>query len=109
MGFLALSSLLLLAYTYAGYPIIISLWARLAPHRVLEREDFEPTVSVCMTVFNGGAFLAAKLRSLQLLDYPVQKIEILVCSDASTDDTDSIALQFAASDPRIRLFPSSPR
>jgi biofilm PGA synthesis N-glycosyltransferase PgaC len=109
MGLLALSALLLLAYTYIGYPIIITLWARFAPRRVREREGFEPTISVCMTVYNGGSFLAAKLRSLQLLEYPAHKIEILVCSDACTDDTDAIALEFAASDSRIRLFPGSPR
>jgi cellulose synthase/poly-beta-1,6-N-acetylglucosamine synthase-like glycosyltransferase len=109
MRLLALAAIALLAYTYVGYPAVIALWARLAPYRIQEREDFEPTISVCMTVFNGGAFIAAKLRSLQLLDYPKSKIEILVCSDSSTDDTDAITREFAASDPRVRLFRGSPR
>jgi biofilm PGA synthesis N-glycosyltransferase PgaC len=108
MSLAGLVALVLLAYTYVGYPMIVGLWARIAPCRTLEIRGFEPTLSVCMTVFNGEAFIRAKLLSLQHLDYPAAKIEILVCSDASEDNTDAIVLQFAATDPRIRLF-SSPR
>jgi len=46
----------------------------------------------------------AKLRSLQALDYPAGKIEILVCSDGSTDGTERIVEEFASSDPRIGLL-----
>jgi cellulose synthase/poly-beta-1,6-N-acetylglucosamine synthase-like glycosyltransferase len=105
-GLLALA---LLAYTYVGYPFVMGIWARLAPRRLRDPGDYEPTVSVCMTVFNGGAFIRAKLHSLQALQYPPGKIEILVCSDASTDNTDALVLQCAASDPRIHLFSSTVR
>jgi cellulose synthase/poly-beta-1,6-N-acetylglucosamine synthase-like glycosyltransferase len=109
MHAVAISALVVLVYTYAGYPVIIALWARLARRDVPEPDGFAPTVTVCMPVFNGGEYIAAKLRSLQLLDYPRDKVDILVCSDASTDGTDAITLECAASDPRIRLLRSATR
>ncbi len=109
MTLAALLALGLLAYTYLGYPLVAVIWARLAPHQLRDAAEFEPTITICLTVFDGGAFLRAKLLSLQRLEYPAHKVEILIASDASLDNTDAIALQFAAGDPRIHLFSSPMR
>jgi len=106
---LALALVLLITYTYIGYPVLVAVWARLAPRTVTGRADFEPTVTVCMTVHNGEGFLIRKLRSLQQLDYPPERLEILVYSDGSTDATEQLAREFAATDPRVRLLSSSTR
>jgi poly-beta-1,6-N-acetyl-D-glucosamine synthase len=101
---LAFGSLGLVAYTYAGYPLLVALWARLLPRRVRENAEFEPTVSVMLAAHNGAAYLEDKLESLRKLDYPPEKLEFLICSDGSTDETVAIARRAAAADPRVRWF-----
>ena len=109
MTSVALVSLAALVYTYAGYPLVAALWARVAPRTILHRDDFEPTVSVCLAVHDGAEHLTRKLESLQALEYPAEKIEILVYSDGSTDATERIAHELAERDPRIRVFSSCTR
>lgn len=109
MSALGVGLLLLLCYTYAGYPLLIALWARLAPRQSLGCTDFEPTVSVCMTVYNGHQYLEQKLRSLQGLDYPAHKLELLVYVDGSTDGTEQLARALAQHEPRLRVLASSER
>ena len=103
MTALALLSIAVIVYTYLGYPVLVTALARLAPRRVRAASDYEPTVSICMAVYNGEKFIAAKLASLMALDYPKEKIEILVCSDGSTDKTARIVRELSRDDPRIRL------
>ncbi len=61
-----------------------------------------PQVSVLMTVFNGGGFLAAAIESI--LRQSLEDFEFVIVDDASTDGSDAVLRQFAASDQRIRLF-----
>jgi cellulose synthase/poly-beta-1,6-N-acetylglucosamine synthase-like glycosyltransferase len=96
----ALAALLVVAYTYAGYPLLVALWARVAPRRVRE-QTFVPTVSICLAVHDGERDLARKLSNLQALDYPADRLQFLVFSDGSTDATERILHDLAARDPRI--------
>jgi len=109
MTTLGWSLLVLVAYTYVGYPLFVGIFARLLARPIRARADYEPTVSACMAVSNGATFLAAKLESLRALDYPRDKLEILVCSDGSSDHSASIVRQYAEQDPRIRLLEHSTR
>lgn len=109
MTALGVSLLLLLVYTYAGYPLLVALWAKLLPRQTSVGSDFEPTVSVCLAVHNGVQHVAGKLQSLQQLDYPPDKLEILVYSDGSTDGTDELLQQLAQDEPRLRVVTSSER
>jgi len=97
-------ALTLLTYTYFGYPLLIGLLARLFPWRPRPDPGWEPTVSVCVAAYNCEADLDAKLASLLALDYPADKTEILIYSDASTDGTDAIVTGRAANDPRVHLL-----
>jgi glycosyltransferase involved in cell wall biosynthesis len=65
----------------------------------------KPLVSVGMPVYNGGRYLAGALDSL--LAQTFDDFELIICDNASTDDTDAICAEYAARDPRIRYFPSS--
>ncbi|HVW30340.1 MAG TPA: glycosyltransferase family 2 protein [Polyangiaceae bacterium] len=106
---LALLCIAVVVYTYVGYPVIVAAWARLAPKKVRASTAFEPDVSICLAVYNGEQHIAAKLRSLRQLDYPKEKLQILVCSDGSTDETERIVEGFARSDPRIALVKTGAR
>ncbi|HJR05848.1 MAG TPA: glycosyltransferase family 2 protein [Pyrinomonadaceae bacterium] len=84
-----------LGYTYVGYPLVLLLIARLRT-RPVRRAAFEPHVTVIITAYNEERDLAAKLENTLALDYPKDKLEILVASDCSSDRTDDIARSFAA-------------
>lgn len=103
MSAFAIAVLALVAYTYIVYPALVLVWARVTRRRFAGRDDFEPLVSACVAVSNGADYIGRKLESLQALDYPHEKLEIVVCDDGSTDDTRELVLAYAASDPRIRL------
>ncbi|HWZ89083.1 MAG TPA: glycosyltransferase family 2 protein [Polyangiaceae bacterium] len=104
MTAVGLAALLLILYTYAGYPVLVAVWARVAPRAGAARDDFEPTVSVCIAIHDGAEYLPSKLQSLQMLDYPRDKLEILIYSDGSTDATARIARELSASDPRVKVL-----
>ena len=72
-------------YTYAGYPVVMCLLARLRP-RPWKVAPIRPSVSIVLAVHNGIALLPRKIRHLLDLDYRNMK-EIIVVSDGSTDGT----------------------
>ncbi len=90
-----------LGYVYVGYPVLVYLMSLLFP-KSIERAEIEPNVTVLITAFNEEDSIREKLENTLKIDYPADKLEILVASDGSTDRTDSIAAEFA---PRgVRLF-----
>jgi cellulose synthase/poly-beta-1,6-N-acetylglucosamine synthase-like glycosyltransferase len=99
----AAGALILLAYTYFGYPLLLGLLARLFPWRPRPDPTWEPTVSLCVAAYNAEAYIEAKLQSLVGQVYPADKEEILVYSDGSTDGTESIVAAWARRDPRVHL------
>jgi cellulose synthase/poly-beta-1,6-N-acetylglucosamine synthase-like glycosyltransferase len=82
-----------LLYAYAGYPALVWLVSRLRPRAVL-RGSVEPSVSVVITAYNEERDLRAKLENTLALDYPADKLEVIVASDCSSDRTDDIAREF---------------
>ena len=110
-----LIALALLLYTYVGYPAAIAILARLSPRRLTPvpvAGDRMPMVSVLLPVHNGSAFLTSKIESLLAQDYPPERMEILIYSDSSTDNTEALARALAASPSaggRIRVVAAAER
>ncbi|XYH99675.1 glycosyltransferase family 2 protein [Sorangium sp. So ce1128] len=98
-----------LVYTYFGYPVVIGVLARLWPAQRKQDPSYLPTVTACIPVFNAGSYLPAKVESLFALDYPRDKLEVLLYSDGSTDDTVHVARQLAERDPRVKVLVSEAR
>jgi cellulose synthase/poly-beta-1,6-N-acetylglucosamine synthase-like glycosyltransferase len=88
-------STLVLIYTYAGYPLLVYLLSLALPQTV-KRGEIEPAVSIIITAYNEEKDIAAKLENTFALDYPKNKLEIIVASDCSSDTTDAIVRSFAA-------------
>jgi cellulose synthase/poly-beta-1,6-N-acetylglucosamine synthase-like glycosyltransferase len=88
-----------LAWTHAGYPLAAAALARVWRRPVRSR-DGTPHVSVIVAAHDEEEVIERRLENLLELDYPSEKLEIVVASDASTDRTDEIAASFA---PRVRL------
>src|SRR3954469_8056702 len=83
-----------LLYAYAGYPALVWLVSRVRPRAVL-RGSAEPSVTIVITAYNEERDLRAKLENTLALDYPADKLEVVVASDCSNDRTDDIAREFA--------------
>ena len=64
LEFVAAGALILLVYTYFGYPLLLGLLARLFPWRPRPDPTWEPTVSMCVAAYNAEAYIEAKLQSL---------------------------------------------
>ena len=90
-------SFIVVFYIYIGYPVMAHLLSLLYKERRQEKYIY-PDISIIMSVYNEEENIANKLKSIFELDYPKEKIEILIGSDGSTDGTDEIAS--AASRPR---------
>jgi biofilm PGA synthesis N-glycosyltransferase PgaC len=100
----AIVFLLILTYAYIGYPLVIWVLARLFPSAHVTNPNYAPTVSICIASHNGADYLAEKLDSILMLTYDPSKLEILVCSDGSTDATDEIMAAYCEREPRIRFI-----
>jgi poly-beta-1,6-N-acetyl-D-glucosamine synthase len=86
--------LALVAYAYFGYPIWLWLQVRLHA-RPIGRGIFTPAISIVIAARNEEANLPAKLENLRLLDYPRDRMQIVIASDGSTDRTAGILLEHA--------------
>lgn len=89
----------LLVYTYLGYPLLLAAFAASRP-KPKEPPPYFPKVSVLIAAHNEEETLARTIRNMLSLDYPEDKLELIVASDASTDGTDSILQSIR--DPRVR-------
>ena len=83
-------------YAYTGYPLVLWVIARVKA-RPLPGEPITPAVSLIITAHNEARRLPAKLENTLALDYLADKLQIIVASDCSTDETDRIALSYAGS------------
>jgi cellulose synthase/poly-beta-1,6-N-acetylglucosamine synthase-like glycosyltransferase len=83
-------SFAVVAYVYLGYPLLLVAWSRLAG-RPVARRRWEPTVSVVIAAHNERWTIAPKIDNCLHLDYPADKLEVVVSLDAPTDGTDRVA------------------
>ena len=96
-------SLALLVYTYAGYPVLAWVWATLRP-RPSTTGAIEPTVTVLVVAYNEAPRIGPRIENLLALDYPPERLEIVVASDGSTDGTAERARAYASRGVRVIAF-----
>jgi cellulose synthase/poly-beta-1,6-N-acetylglucosamine synthase-like glycosyltransferase len=86
----------LFAYAYLGYPLLLRLIAARRPPPPPMADPAEwPSISISLPAYNEEHAIAATLEALLRIDYPADRRQILVISDASTDRTDDIVREFA--------------
>ncbi len=101
---LFLGSLSALAWTHVAYPAAAGLAARLRPRAVRSEPTAEPTVAVIVAAHDEESVIERRIENLLALDYPSERLEIAVASDASTDRTNELVQAVAAREPRVRLI-----
>lgn len=108
-------SLGLITYTYFIYPVflfflysLLQLWrdwrylAGRRDRRVAPLSDDAVEISFLIPAYNEEAHLLEKIKNLRVMDYPREKMQILVVSDGSTDDTNEILKNIP--DPNIEVI-----
>lgn len=96
MAFLFWTCVAIIGYVYAGYPLLLLLVNALGGRRRVAQAAIEPKVTLIVSAFNEAEVIAAKIRNSLELDYPRERLQVLVVSDASDDGTDQVVEQFAA-------------
>jgi len=81
-------------YILVGYPILLAAVRFKAGPPVGKNLGYSPATTAIVAVYNGGAQIRAKLDTLIALDYPKDRLEIIIVSDGSTDQTESIAKEY---------------
>lgn len=95
------SAVVLLVYTFVGYPVLIALWARWRP-RPVRPQPWTPRVAIVVVMHNESDRVVPKLRTCLDQDYPADRLRVVVASDGSTDDT--VQRVLALGDPRASVL-----
>jgi cellulose synthase/poly-beta-1,6-N-acetylglucosamine synthase-like glycosyltransferase len=92
----------LLVYTYFLFPVIVFLRGKLWRHPY-KTADITPHVSMIIAAYNEAQSIGDKLDNLLSLDYPRDRLEVIIASDGSDDGTNEIVARYA--DRNVRLLP----
>jgi cellulose synthase/poly-beta-1,6-N-acetylglucosamine synthase-like glycosyltransferase len=89
MQFIFWLFLILIIYTYAGYPALIWIIGTIRPRAIMKKR-IEPTLVILTSAYNEKDHIEATIRNKFEQDYPKDKLHYVVVSDASNDGTDDI-------------------
>ncbi len=95
-----------LVYTYFIYPLLVKILSASKKNNpiVFTRGEYLPTVSVLIPAYNEEAVIQEKIESVFSSNYPIENVEVLIGSDASTDATNEIILKCEKKFPHLRLI-----
>lgn len=94
-------------YAYVAYPAITWVVARRLPraNSGVQGDDW-PAVTITVPVYNAVSSIRTTLERLLELDYPSDRLQLLVLSDASDDGTDDVVRQFSGRGVELMRAPS---
>jgi cellulose synthase/poly-beta-1,6-N-acetylglucosamine synthase-like glycosyltransferase len=93
-----------LTWVYAGYPMVVGAVARLSPVR-LRPTGLAPELSIAIAVHDEATHIAERIADVFGQERSGARIrEVLVGSDGSTDETDTIIRDLSRTEPRLRLL-----
>ncbi|MEO7103269.1 MAG: glycosyltransferase [Gemmatimonadaceae bacterium] len=96
LAILILLPLIIGVYAYIGYPLLLKLVASLVGDREIAGNDFAwPSITITVPCYNEERNIRSTLDALLAIDYPPDRRQILVISDASSDGTDGIVGEYA--------------
>ena len=99
-------SAIILLYTYFGYPLLVQILGAVRSPQRRRTNSWTPSVSIIISARNEGKNIQQKLENTLQLDYPRDKLEIIVSSDGSEDSTEEISGRYAARGVKVvRLDP----
>jgi len=104
-------AILLIVHSYLFYPFLIQLIASFYKNNstIYSKTDELPFLSILMAAHNEEAVIAEKIESILSTTYPNSKIELLIGSDCSSDETNNILESYVKKDSRIKFYPFTTR
>jgi cellulose synthase/poly-beta-1,6-N-acetylglucosamine synthase-like glycosyltransferase len=96
----------ILFYIYMGYPFMTLALGALT-RRTVRKAPGQPTVSVLIAAFNERDHIAATIQNKLALNYPPERLQIVVVSDGSTDGTDAAVMRIQSD--RLLFLRQDPR
>jgi cellulose synthase/poly-beta-1,6-N-acetylglucosamine synthase-like glycosyltransferase len=98
-------SMFMIAYIYIGYPFLVSVFTAVRT-RGVKKDETLPFVTILIAAYNEEKSIEATLRNKLALEYPLDKLEVIVISDGSTDTTEEIVRRYEKQGVKlIRQFP----
>ena len=92
-----------LAWTHVGYPVAAAALKR-ARRREVAKDDITPSVALIVPAHDEEDVIGARVENLLELDYPSDRLQVVVASDGSSDRTDEIVEGFSGDNGHIRLL-----
>ena len=84
-------SLALLIFAQLGYPLLLGVWGKLSRHRAAPAQQIpageEPFVTLVIAAHREQSVIAARVANARQLDWPADRLEVIVACDGSPDDT----------------------
>ncbi|MGH8312938.1 MAG: glycosyltransferase family 2 protein, partial [Gammaproteobacteria bacterium] len=97
------ASVAVLAYSYLGYPALVWLWARLRP-RPGAPAGLLPRLSVVIVAHNEARQIEHRIENVLKQDYPPERLDVIMASDGSHDETAAHARRVRAECVRVVEF-----
>jgi cellulose synthase/poly-beta-1,6-N-acetylglucosamine synthase-like glycosyltransferase len=95
-----------MGYMFAGYPLLLFLIGSFSRRKPLPETTSWPSVSLIVSAYNEEKIIGEKIENCLSLDYPHGQLEIIVVSDASTDQTDVIVERYACEGIMLKRMPT---
>ncbi len=100
------ASLALIVYTYLLYPALVFVGSLLVRRKDPQSAgEYAPAVSMVISIYNEEKILPGKLKNIASLNYPPEKLEVLIGSDGSTDGSNGILRDSRLPNLHPLLFP----
>jgi len=100
---IALFALLAIFVLYPLYLYLYSLFKRFP--RIPDQPCINPRISLIVVVHNAASSIERKVRNCLALDYPEDRLDIYICSDGSTDQTEDLIIPFVSERIHLLVYP----
>lgn len=97
--------MVILLTTYFGYPLCLMILSKILAKKTKIDDCYEPLISIIIPSYNEGAIIGRKIKNSLHLNYPKNKLEIIIASDGSTDNTRKIVEEYLTCGIKYYEFP----
>jgi len=91
-------------FVYIGYPILTAFFRLFHREEVDRSEEYKPMVTIIIPAYNEEKFIGRKIINTLNLEYPREKLEIIIGVDGSTDNTAKIAKGYERTGVKVYYF-----
>ncbi len=98
------SSMAFVGYTYILYPVLVCSLSRIFGRESEGRKEWLPSVSIVISAYRPGSTIKNKLVSIMDLDYPKEKLEVLIGLDGPDEEAEEVLTGFSSIFPSLKVL-----